>query len=153
MASYREVRKFLNSYRQLKKSVKVKEKHLSDFINEMYVPVKTSIAKLARHSTADSPALSLMFKINNMYLEIIEDLARDVEATKDSLEEIFNLISKLDNCERSICFYRYIMGCSWSETAMQLGYEERQCQRREEAALRKIAARWVPGEKYQRGAV
>jgi len=140
MASNRDVRKFLRSYKMLKKSVKVKEKHLNDFINEMYVPVKSSISKLARHSSADSPALSLTLKINNMYLEIIEDLASDIEATKDALEDIFNAINKLDNYERSICYYRYIMGYSWSETAMQLGYEERQCQRHEEMAIRKLAA-------------
>lgn len=140
MASYREVRKFLNSYKTLKKSVKVKEKHLNDFINEMYVPVKSSISKLARYSTADSPALSLTLKINNMYLEIIEDLAKDIEDTKKALEDIFDTINRLDNYERSICFYRYIMGYSWSETAMHSGYEERQCQRHEEMAVQKIAA-------------
>ncbi len=140
-ANLKETRRWLNSYKILKKTVKLKEKHLNDFIVDMHGPLKLSISRNSKKNPDDTDALSLLIKIDNIYTDIINDLKEDILKTKALMQEIIDTINALDNnTERCLCFCRFIMCYSWSEASLQLGYEERQCQRHVENAIKKIAA-------------
>lgn len=138
--SYREIRRWLNSYKILKKTVKLKEKHLNNFITEMQGPLKLSITKSTKYNSDDKEAINILMRLDKIYEDIIMDLRQDILRTKNLMEEIIDEINSLEcNIERSVCFCRYIMNYSWSEIASQLGYEERQCQRHEEKAVKIMA--------------
>ncbi|MBQ3115155.1 MAG: hypothetical protein IJC06_03425 [Clostridia bacterium] len=136
----KQIRKWLSSYRILKRTVQLKEKHLEDFISIMYNPIKQTIVKtVSAKDWEQDISVSIMNKIEKIYLEIIEDLKQDLVNMKQQMQEIFDVINSLNNYERSVCFNRYILGCSWNDIAAQIGYEVRQCQRFDLSAIRNIA--------------
>lgn len=145
---YSDVRRWLRTYKLLKKTIALKENHLNDFITEIYNPMKITINKLSRDKSGmQESAMSILERMSSIYLGMINDLTADIERMKKSSDEIFEAISRLDDYERSVCFCRYISGMSWNATAEKLGYETRQCQRFEERALKKLRENGYPKDK------
>lgn len=135
----KQIRRWLSSYKIMKKTVKLKEKHLDDFITVLYNPLKDTTGKIERPKDKEQEtALSIMKKMEAIYVDIITDLENDILDMKTAIQEIFDVINELDNFQRSVCFNRYILGNSWNDIGLQLGYEARQCQRYELSAIRKI---------------
>ncbi len=136
----KQIRKWLSSYQILKRTVQLKEKHLEDFITIMYNPLKETTDKVLKPKDCEQEtSVRIMHKMEKIYLEIINDLEQDLVNMKKQIQDIFDAINSLNNFERSVCFNRYILGCSWNDIASQLGYEIRQCQRHDLSAVRNIA--------------
>lgn len=143
-----EVRKWLRSYKLLKKTISLKEIHLNDFVCEIYNPLKGTISRISRSKSGiQDPAAGILDKMSAIYMGMVTDLEKDIESIRNSAEKIFAAVNELDNYERSVCFCRYISGLSWNETAAKLGYETRQCQRYEERAIKKLGARYFSNKK------
>ena len=58
---------------------------------------------------------------------------------KNRLREIEEVIDLLPAEEKSVVYYRYIVGVSWLDMPEYIMYEQRTCQLYEMSALKKIA--------------
>ena len=85
----RQIRKWLSSYRILKRTVQLKEKHLDDFIRFMYNPLKETADKIVKPKDGEQEMTDeIIEKMERIYLEIIEDLKQDLTDMKKQMQEI-----------------------------------------------------------------
>ena len=99
----KQIRKWLSSYQILKRTVQLKEKHLEDFITIMYNPLKEITEKIAKPKDCEQEiSVTIMNKMERIYLEIIEDLKYDLISMKEQMQEIFDAINNLNNMDREV---------------------------------------------------
>lgn len=139
-----ETRKWLNSYRWLKKEVQAREKHLEDFIRDMYNPLKaTCIDDMPKGSgdTSDQTA-DMVIRINATmqitYVSMMNEMQYRIDNLKIAINEIEKVIESLPADERCILYHRFIVGIHWKNISEYLSYEQAQCTRIECRALDKL---------------
>ncbi len=119
--TYTEIRKKLRRYRLLQKEIEHRTKYMEDFSKILVSPLP---------KTEDT--------LHRIYDEMLIDMKKKIEELQKKLTTIDKIMDKLEGNERSIIYYRYVLGINWVDLPEYMIYEQRSCQLFEINALKKI---------------
>lgn len=134
-----ETRRFLSSYRVMKSEIQARERELALFIREMYNPLKATVLDgMPRGGKRGDQTAQAAMGIQKSYEKMMREMQTHIEELTQLKRRIEEAIEQLDEYERCVCYWRYIMGVYWADLPEHVGYEVAQCQRIEARALEKI---------------
>lgn len=134
-----KTRKWLKRYHHMKQELAARTKNYDEFVQEIYNPLcSPKLDGMPRGSTATDQTAATVEQIHREYGEILKLLERKMEALRDAIKEIEDTIGQLDADERCVLYHRYILGIYWANLPAYVHYEQAQCARIENRALRNV---------------
>lgn len=120
--TYKDARKWLKQYKLAEKELKSRLDYAEEF------------KKILMHPLAEEEVA-----LNKIYKSIVGYMEKQSTFLKNRLKEIERVIQTLPAEEKSVVYYRYIVGVSWIDMPEYMMYEQRTCQAFEMKALNRIA--------------
>ena len=137
----KKVRKWLNRYRFIVKEIAAREKHLQEFIQDIYNPLmSTQYSDMPKgKGTASDQTYNTVAKIEKQYADMMIDMQNAIDDLVMAKGEIDKAINSLDEYERCVCYHRFVLGIYWADLPAYISYEVSQCYRLELQALDKLS--------------
>ena len=134
-------RKFLNSYRFLKKEIEGRQIEMKDFLDSLYNPLKSPNMTGMPHGcgTSDSTYSQVLYLEKNYknYQRMVEEKEYCIAMLENQIKQIEKILDQLDPDERCVCYYRFVIGVYWKDLPRYINYEQAPCARIERRALKK----------------
>ena len=117
-----KIRRNLKNYRILQKEIELRTKYIADF-----------------KATLISPLPKTEETLHKIYKKLVFDMETKLRLLQKKFDLLNDIIDKLDGEERSVIYFRYILGINWVDIPEYMMYEQRSCQNFESNAIKKIA--------------
>ena len=134
------MRRWLNRYRFLEKEIQAREKHIQEFIVDMYNPLMANpISDMPKGKGLVSDlTYSTVERIEQQYSRMLVEMQNSVDVLVTAKHAIEDAINSLDEYERCVLYHRFMLGIHWESLPAYINYERAQCQNIEIRALDKL---------------